>query len=95
MATQIIHMELTPQDRSLLLRYGYPFEPIEQALTACQGSSDIETVPMDSYYLEKLIGDLCYSINHMTSGALQDRLLDLCDRLEAAQQSARDTLADL
>ena len=41
---------------------------------------------MDRYELERLIGDLCYSINHMQSGALQNQLLTLCDRLEAAER---------
>ena len=33
-----------------------------------------------------LIGDVCRSINHMSDGALQDQLSNLCDRLEAAEQ---------
>ena len=41
---------------------------------------------MDWFELEQLIGDMCRSINHMNGGALQDQLLDLCDRLEAAEQ---------
>lgn len=86
MGNEIIEIELTPEERSHLLRYGYPFEQIERALKACEGSDDIEIVPMDSFYLEKLIGDLCYSINRMKSGALQTKLLHLCDRLEAAEQ---------
>ena len=81
----MIEIPLTPDERSLLLRYGYPFEQIEQALKACETSDDIEIVPMDSFELDKLIGDVCRSINHMKNCATQDELNDLCDRLEAAE----------
>ena len=86
MAQEMIEIPLTPEERSLLLRYGYPFEQIERALKACEKSGDIEVVPMDHFELERLIGDVCRSINHMNGGATQDQLLDLCERLEAAEQ---------
>lgn len=86
MAREMIDIQLTPEERSLLMRYGYPFEQIEQALKACESSRDIEIVPMDSFELERLIGDVCRSINQMKSGATQNQLLDLCDRLEAAER---------
>ena len=41
---------------------------------------------MDCLELDRLIGDVCRSINHMKSGATQNQLLDLCDRLEAAER---------
>ena len=41
---------------------------------------------MDSLELDRLIGDVCRSINHMKGGATQNHLMDLCDRLEAAEQ---------
>ena len=86
MARETIDIQLTPEERSLLLRYGYPFEQIEQSLKACDSSHEIKIVPMDRFELERLIGDMCRSINHMKSGATQDQLLDLCDRLEAAEK---------
>ena len=86
MKRETIEIQLTPEERSLLLRYGYPFEQIEHALKACEASPDIETIPMNCFELERLIGDVCRSINHMNGGALQDQLLDLCDRLEAAEK---------
>lgn len=94
MKNDVIEIQLTPEERSLLLRYGYPFEQIKLALTACEGNGRIEIVPMDSFYLGKLIGDMSYSINRMESGSLQDRLLDLCDRLEAAQRYGDGMLDD-
>jgi hypothetical protein len=87
MKRETIQIQLTPEERSLLLRYGYPFERIAHALKACEASPDIEIVPMDCFEFERLIGDVCRSINHMNGGAVQNQLLDLCDRLEAAEQS--------
>lgn len=87
MACDAIDIQLTPMERSLLLRYGYPFAQIEQALKACSASKAIEIVPMDRFELERLIGDLSRSINDMNGGRLQDQLLTLCDRLEAAERS--------
>ena len=86
MAREVIEIQLTPEERTLIMRYGYPFEQIEHALKACEASHDIEIVPMDCFELERLIGDVCRSINHMNGGATQDQLLDLCDRLEAAEK---------
>jgi len=86
MARDTIDIQLTPTERSLLLRYGYPFAQIEQALKARSDSKAIEIVPMDRFELERLIGDLSRSINDMNGGRLQDQLLTLCDRLEGAEQ---------
>ena len=86
MARDGITIRLTPAERGLLLRYGYPFEQSEAALKACAGSQDIERVPIDRFNLEQLIGNLCYSINRMKPGRLFDQLFELCDRLEAAER---------
>jgi hypothetical protein len=84
MNREIIEIELTAEERALILQYGYPFDGIEQSLKACQDR--IETVPIDSFELERLIGDLSISINDMKGGAVQNELLDLCERLEAAER---------
>ena len=86
MARETIEIQLTPKERTLLMRYGYPFEGIERALKACQSSRKIEMIPMDRFELEHLIGDVCRSINHMKLGTTLDQLMDLCDRLEAAEK---------
>ena len=61
MKRETIRIQLTPEERSLLLRYGYPFERIEQALKAREASPDIEIVPIDCFEQERLIGDVCRS----------------------------------
>ena len=90
MARDSITIRLTPAERSLLLRYGYPFEQSEAALEACAKSQDIERVPIDRFNLEHLIGNLCYAINRMKLGRLHDQLFELCDRLEAAERYGDD-----
>ena len=94
MPRDAIEMQLTPAERSLLLRYGYPFARIERALKACSASKAIEIVSMDRYELGRLIGDLCRSINDMKPSALQNQLFTLCDRLEAAERYG-DGMLDL
>jgi len=86
MQREVIEVELSPQERSLILRYGYPFDRIKQALDACQQSRSIELVPLDKFELERLIGDLSKSVNEKTSGSVQLALCDLCERLEAAER---------
>ena len=86
MARDAIRMHLTAAERGLLLRYGYPFSQSEAALKACAGSRDLEYVPIDRFDLEQLIGNLCYSINKTKPGRLQNDLLELCNRLEAAER---------
>ena len=95
MDRDVIEIQLTPEERSLLLRYGYPFEGIEHALKARDSSPAIEIIPMDTFELERLIGDLCISINDMDRCALQNDLLDLCDRLEAAERYGDGMLDEL
>jgi len=86
MARDMIELTLTPRERSMLLRYGYPFEKIHSELQARSKSKEIEVVPIDRFALEQLIGNLCYSINRMKPGGLRNDLFDLCDRLEAAER---------
>lgn len=95
MDRDVIEIQLTPEERSLILRHGYPFDQIEQALKACESSRAIETIPMDLFELERLIGDLSISINDMNGGALQGTLLDLCDRLEAAEKYGDGMLEEI
>jgi hypothetical protein len=86
MDRELIEIELTAEERALILQYGYPFDAIEQSLKACRDSKGIETLPIDLFELERLIGDLSISINDMKGGTVQDKLADLCDRLEAAER---------
>ena len=88
MANRTIDTELTPKERALILRYGYPFDRIKKALVAVASSKEVETVSLDAYEVDLLIGDLCRSINHEEGGlAVQSQLDELCDRIEYARQT--------
>ena len=88
MANPTLAIELTPKERALILRYGYPFDQIKEALLAVSSSKQIETVLLDEYEVDRLIGELCRSINHEEGGlAVQAQLNDLCNRIEYAQQT--------
>ena len=92
MATrEIIKIELLPEEQKLLLKYGYPFEPKKQRLNKLIARSRIGTLSISPFYLDRMIGDLCYSIKH-TTGRLQDQLAELCDRLEYIERTGDGTL---
>ncbi|MEZ6127530.1 MAG: hypothetical protein R3C59_02450 [Planctomycetaceae bacterium] len=56
-------------------------------MLACTSSDDIEIVPVDSFELQRRIGDLSISINQLDGGRVQGQLLDLCERLESAERT--------
>ena len=87
-----IGLELTHDERELILRHGYPFEKLEQALQAIPSGAEIATIPMDAYQLEMLIGELSRSFNRGESQADENALLDLCARLEYAETTGDGTL---
>ena len=86
MEREVIDVQLLSEERALLLEYGYPFSRIEEALKKYESGDAIEIVSLDRLELGRMIGDLCYSINKRTSGVVQDQLIHLCDRLEAAER---------
>ena len=94
MERDAIDVQLLPEERTLLLKYGYPFPRIKQALKKYESSDAVEIVPLDRFELGQMIGDLSYSINKRTSGILQEQLIHLCDRLEAAERYG-DGMLDL
>ena len=96
MANPTIAIELTPKERALILRYGYPFDQIKEALLAVSSNKRIETVLLDEYEVDRLIGDLCRSINHKEGGRrIQLELDELCSRIEYAQRTGDGELDSL
>ena len=81
-ARESIDVELSQEDRALILQYGYPFPRIEGAVRALDGSSTVETVALDRFDLQRLVGDLYRSIKESDDQGLQIRLNDLCERME-------------
>ena len=83
---EAIEIELLPEERELLLEYGYPFADAKAQLEQCASSSDIEVLTISRFYLNQMIGDLSYSINKRTKGKIRKALIELCDRLEIAER---------
>jgi hypothetical protein len=87
-----IEIELVPEEQTLLLKYGYPFEPEKKQLEALIAQRQIGTIRISPFFLEKLIGDLSYSVNKRTRGRIQQQLNDLCERLEYIERTGDGTL---
>lgn len=81
-----IEIELLPEERDLLLQYGYPFPDAKTQLERYASSSDVEVLTISRFYLNQMIGDLSYSINKRTKGRVQQALIELCNRLEIAER---------
>jgi hypothetical protein len=81
-----IEIELLPEERELLLQYGYPFQDAKAQLEKCTSSTDVEILTISRFYLNQMIGDLSYSINKRTKGKIQKALIELCERLEIAER---------
>lgn len=91
-AQKMIKIKLLPEEQELLLTYGYPFEPEKKQLQKLIARRRIGTLSIAPFYLEQLIGDLCYAINKCTTGHVQDQLAELCDRLEYIERTGDGTL---
>lgn len=52
-----IEIELLPEERELILKYGYPFPEEREQLERHASSSGIEVLTISSFYLDKMIGD--------------------------------------
>jgi hypothetical protein len=89
---ETIKIKLLPEEQSLLLKYGYPFEAEKRQLKRLIARRRIGTLSISPFYLAQMIGDLCYSINKCTTGRLQDQLAELCDRLEYIERTGDGTL---
>lgn len=81
-----IEIELLPEERALLLEYGYPFPDAKSQLEQHSASDDVEVLTISRFYLNQMIGDLSHSINKRTTGHIQSSLIQLCDRLEVAER---------
>ena len=81
-----IEIELLPEERELLLQYGYPFPDAKAQLEQYVSNPGVEILTINRFYLNQMVGDLSYSINKRTKGKIQRALIELCDRLEIAER---------
>jgi hypothetical protein len=82
-------LELTPRERDLLLKYGYPFPDQEQKLRDSKAVKGFHGVRIGAYWIELMVADLIRSAREIRSGALLDELDALCSALEFALSSGR------
>jgi len=77
-----VRFALSPKERSLILKHGYPFEEFEAALKAADGNADSVVFELDQFYFEHLLGEVARSANHAKSGRVEAELSDLYEYLQ-------------
>ena len=77
-------LELTAREVKLLLKYGYPFQEAQQALSSSRAVRGYHRVQIDAYWIEMMVADLVRSAKELRSRPLLDELDALCDVLENA-----------
>lgn len=79
--TKMVRFILTPEERQLVLKHGYPFEELEAVLNAAKDQNEPIDVEMEDFWFEQLLGDLARSINHASNSSLVIRLNELYEYL--------------
>jgi hypothetical protein len=82
-------LEITPRERDLLLKYGYPFPDEEQKLRDSKAVNGLQGVRIGAYWIELMVADLIRSAREIRNGAQLDELYALCSALEFALSSDR------
>jgi hypothetical protein len=93
MARDTIDVQLLQEERTLILKHGYPFEQIKTALRQAPDDHAFVTVAMPTFELRQLIGDLCRSLNHDEVPRSDfDPVSELIDRLEYTERTGDGVL---
>ena len=92
MAKLTERIELTLEQRDLILKYGYVSGRLEASLRRWPKGQAIRRVGMTRVELEWLIGDLNHSCVKGKAGRDLEVLADLCEHLEYAQQTGDGNL---
>jgi hypothetical protein len=58
---QLRTLEITPRERQLVLKYGYPFPEAEQPLRNSRAVGGYHRVQIDAYWIEMMVADLSRS----------------------------------
>ena len=77
-------LELTPRERQLLLKYGYPFPEAEEPLRNSRVVNGYHRVRIGAYWIELMVADLSRSAREIRSRSLLEEIDALCDALETA-----------
>jgi hypothetical protein len=76
-----VQFVLSPKERQLVLKHGYPFEEFETALKACEESNEPMSFVLEPFWFEHLLGEIARSANHTSDQELNDRLSELYEYL--------------
>jgi hypothetical protein len=77
-------VELTPRERRLLLKYGYPFPEQEETLRESKAVRGYHRVRIDAYWIEMMLADIVRSARQISNRALLEELDALCSTLDCA-----------
>ena len=86
MEGEFIDVQLTREERALIMRYGCPFDGLKASLETCD-DHEFVVIPVERFELGRLIADLCIAITDLEPCALQEQLIDLCDRMEIGERT--------
>ena len=75
-------LRLDKRERELVLRYGYPFDDLEQQLERAAENYGVVTISIDPFYAEQLTADFVYSAKHLTDQELLEELDALITKIE-------------
>lgn len=84
MGKNVVEVEVTGREASLILKYSYPFPDQTAQFESIAGKKGIYRVKIEQYYLELIIGDLSRSIREIRSAQLQEELDGICNIFELA-----------
>ena len=80
-------VEVTTRERTLLLKYGYPWPDVAERLRDSKAVKGYHRVPFDAYWIEMMLADIVRSAKEIRSPALLEELDALCSALDCALEN--------
>jgi len=80
-------LEITTRERTLLLKYGYPWPEDAERLRNSKAVKGHHRVPIDAYWIEMILADIVRSAKEVSSPALLEELDALCSILDCALEN--------
>jgi hypothetical protein len=80
-------LELTSRERTLMLKYGYPWPEDAERLRNSKAVKGHHRVLIDAYWIEMIQADIVRSAKEISSPALLEELEALCSVLDCALEN--------